>query len=117
MQRLNGVHERRTVVLSTDIISNLDDVVGSQTYERPVKCCVMQCAQREAVANMWLSLWMSIWNDVSRIQKLLMPEPAKRTLPMIRLKNTFAKRPLVQPYSNRGGYVVGTNLFRCQEPV
>jgi len=49
MQRLNAVDQCWTIVLLKNIWSDLDDVVGTDTYEVSVKSGMMELTERQAI--------------------------------------------------------------------
>jgi hypothetical protein len=109
---LDRVHQRWTVALLKDVWSNLDHVVRTKAEELPVEGAVMQGAEREAVADEWLSSGLGIGNDVGRVEQLLMTEAAEGALPLIGLKHPLTKGPLVQTAPNDRGDVAPARAVR-----
>jgi hypothetical protein len=80
MKGLNRMHKRWTVALAANVWANLDNAVRAQSQKGTVKRRMVQGAERKTVANMRLAFGLRVRNDVSRIEKLLVAEPAERAL-------------------------------------
>jgi hypothetical protein len=80
MKGLNRMHKRWTIAFAPNVWANLDNAVRAQSQKGTVKRRMVQCAERKTVANMRLAFGLRVRNDVSRIEKLLVAEPAERAL-------------------------------------
>ncbi len=57
---------------------------------------MMQSAKRETISNQRVAVGLGVRNNVSGIKQFLVAQSAERTLPLIGIQDTFAKRPLMQ---------------------
>jgi len=100
MHALNGMLEGRPISFPKNILTDLDNVIGSQPYKELVKGRMMKVTESNPVSHDGLALWLPVGNDMRRIQKLIMPKPAKSALPAISLENALSERPLMKPDSH-----------------
>jgi len=92
-------------VLSQDVRSNLEHVVRTKAEELPIEGAVMESAEREPVADEWLSSRLGIGDDVRRVKQLFMTQAAEGALSLIGLEHPLAESPLMQTDPNDPGDV------------
>ena len=73
MKGLNRVHECRSVVLLKNILSNLEDVIGTHSKKVAIESGVMQLAQGKSIADNGFAEGFRIADDVSGVEQFLVP--------------------------------------------
>jgi len=101
VQSLNSVYERRPIPLVQYVRTDLDHEIWPHADEIAIKRCMVKTTQRQTISYDWLSAWLRIRNDMGCIEKLLVSKTTKSALPMVGIQNSFAKRALMQPNTNR----------------
>jgi len=109
---LDRMHQCRTVVLLQDVRSNLEYVVRTKTEELPIEGGVMESAEREPVADEWLSSGLGIGDDVRRVEQLFVTEVTEGALTLIGREHPLAESSLVQTDANGRRDVAPTRTVR-----
>jgi hypothetical protein len=91
MEPLQAVLEHGTVFLLQHVDPNLDFQIGPNAENVSIERCVVERAQRQAVRDDRKSVGVAIRKNVRGVEKLLVPEPADRTLIAIGAQNPDAK--------------------------
>ena len=84
-------------LLRHDIPTNLDDVVGSHPHEVPIKCRVVQSAQRQPIVHAGHSFRLGVGGDMGRVEQFVTAEPTKRALVLVGFQNPLTEGLLVKP--------------------
>lgn len=95
VKSLDRVYQSRAIGLAEDIGAHLDYEIGPESEEIAVEGRVVELAERKTILHRSLSLWFAVRQNMSGVQKLLMAQAAKRTLPVIRLQDSFAEGALM----------------------
>jgi hypothetical protein len=93
---LDRMNESRAVTLPENVRPDFQDVIGTHAQKMLVESRMMKLAQGKSIADHRLSLRFRIGNDVGRVQKLLVPEPAKGALAAIGVQHPLAESPLME---------------------
>ena len=87
------------------ILPDFDDIVLPNPNELAIERRVMELAERESVGHDWITARLPIRDYVSRIQQLLVPNPAERALLPIGMQHAFPEALLVQALSEAPGCI------------
>jgi hypothetical protein len=96
IETLQPVKEHRPVRLREYVRTDHDSVVRCNADEIRIKRGMMQFAQSDAIVDDRYPLRVRIRNDMRRVQKLTMFQPAASTLLAVRLKHALSKALLMK---------------------
>lgn len=108
VERLEGVNQSWTVGLGKNVVADLDHIIGAETEEVTVEGGMMQRAESDSVPDEWLSGGLRVRNDMGRVEKLLVTQPAECALALVRLEYPFPESALMEPKAHDGGGVETT---------
>jgi len=95
MQLLQTMEEHGAVMLSKNVLPDLDHEVGTNAHDVAVESRMMNLAQRKTVGNDWIAVRMSIGQDVGGIKEFKMAESADRATLSVSEEHAFAELRLV----------------------
>ena len=104
VKALESVDQHRSVDLVENCDADLDDEIRSDSHNVLVECCVMELAEREAIANSGIAL--PVRNDMSSIEQLLMPQTADSAGLAVSANDALSKACLVQSNELQTGCVL-----------
>ena len=115
MDSLEAVEQHGTIFFIHDVSADLDDACRGDAEEVAIKRGVVEFAQREPVAHRRNAARVAVSNDMSRIEKLAMAEPAHGTGVSIGTKDALAEGRLVKSLKHYAGAVASDWFFgHCQ---
>lgn len=110
VQALEAVPQHRTVLLTQQVGTNVNDAPGSHPQEQAVEGCVMDLAEGEAIRHYRVSGGVLVGDDVGGIEQRFPAQPAESTPFPIGVENPVPENPLMDARQRRSGRVAAFQL-------